>query len=56
MLHRGGQSRDTETEKLETRPDKYPRPGIIDPGTDTEWEFFKSSWESYKRATGLKGQ
>ena len=42
--------------KTDVRPDKFPRPEICDPATDTDWEYFKSSWDSYKRATGIKNQ
>ena len=48
----GGQ-RDTGSD---IRPDKFPRPQIDDPATDTDWEYFKASWESYKRATKVTGQ
>ena len=40
----------------EVKPDKFPRPEIADPATDTAWQYFLSSWESYKRATSLSGQ
>ena len=40
----------------EVKPDKFPRPEINDPATDTDWEYFLSSWQSYKRATHLTGQ
>ena len=38
------------------RPDKFPRPQIDDPTTDTDWEYFCASWDSYKRATKVTGQ
>ena len=38
------------------KPDKFPRPEISDPATDTDWQYFLSSWESYKRATKVTGQ
>ena len=40
----------------DVKPDKFPRPEIADPATDTDWQYFVSSWESYKRATNLTGQ
>ena len=40
----------------EVKPDKFPRPEISDPATDTDWQYFVSSWQSYKRATNLTGQ
>ena len=40
----------------DVKPDKFPRPEISDPATDTDWQYFVSSWESYKRATKLAGQ
>ena len=36
MVHRENQGREIEIEKPETHPDKYPRPEIMDPATDTE--------------------
>ena len=38
------------------KPDKFPRPEIADPATDTDWQYFQASWESYKRATKITGQ
>ena len=48
---RSGRERD-----IEIRPDKFPRPEISDPATDTDWQYFVASWEAYKRATRLPGQ
>ena len=35
-----------QNEVKEVRPDKFPRPEICDPATDTDWEYFLSSWKS----------
>ena len=40
----------------EVKPDKCPRPEISEPATDTDWQYFVSSWESFKRATKITGQ
>ena len=40
----------------EVKPDKFPRPEIADPATDTDWQYFQASWESYKRTTKITGQ
>ena len=59
MAHRfNSDNRDNRdrTEHSELKPDRFPRPEIEDPATDTEWDYFISSWEAYKRATGLKNQ
>ena len=40
----------------DVKPDRFPRPIIDEPATDTDWEYFVSSWESYKRATKVTGQ
>ena len=32
----------------DVKPDKFPRPEIADPATDTDWQYFISSWQSYK--------
>ena len=29
------------------KPDKFPRPEISDHATDTDWQYFLSSWELY---------
>ena len=49
----GGGQRGLESE---IKPDKFPRPQIDDPATDTDWEYFSASWDSYKRATKVTGQ
>ena len=49
----GGGSREAAGD---VKPDKFPRPEISDPATDTDWQYFVASWESYKRATKLTGQ
>jgi len=40
----------------DVKPDKFPRPEISDPATDTDWQYFTASWESYKRATKITDQ
>ena len=40
----------------ESRPEKFPRPEISDPASDTDWGYFLASWESYKRSTKITGQ
>ena len=40
----------------DVKPDKFPRPEIADPATDTDWQYFEASWASYKRATRISGQ
>ena len=40
----------------DVKPDKFPRPEIADPPTDTDWQYFEASWESYKRSTKIAGQ
>ena len=40
----------------DSKPDKFPRPEINEGASDTEWQYFLASWETYKRATKLKGQ
>ena len=40
----------------DVRADKFPRPEISDPATDTDWQYFIESWASYKRATKIAGQ
>ena len=52
----GGGGRGREAAAGEVKPDKFPRPEIADPATDTDWQYFEASWESYKRATKLTGQ
>ena len=49
----GGGAREAASE---VKPDKFPRPEIGDPATDTDWQYFEASWDSYKRATRLAGQ
>ena len=46
----------TKSEGVDSRPDRFPRPEISDPATDAEWSYFVESWNTYKRATKLKGQ
>ena len=50
------QGRGHSDNSSEIRPDKFPRPEIADPATDTDWQYFVASWESYKRATKVSGQ
>ena len=45
-----------ESGHCDVKPDKFPRPEIADPATDSDWGYFVASWESYKRATNLIGQ
>ena len=52
----GGAGREAHVAGGEVKPDKFPRPEISDPATDTDWQYFVASWESYKRATKLAGQ
>ena len=52
----GRNSSSIRQEGSESRPDKFPRPSITDPASDTEWQYFLESWETYKRATSLSGQ
>ena len=52
----GGAGREAHVAGGEVKPDKFPRPEISDPATDTDWQYFVSSWESYKRATKITGQ
>ena len=44
------------SDRGEVRADKFPRPEICDPATDTDWQYFEASWASYKRATKITGQ
>ena len=53
QLRHGGGGQNSE---VDIKPDKFPRPEISDPATDTDWQYFVASWESYKRATKLAGQ
>ena len=55
MVHKRNDEKN-KAEHADLKPDKFPRPEIADPATDTDWDYFISSWEAYKRATGLKGQ
>jgi len=55
MAHSGGAGR-VQSQGSDVKPDKFPRPEIDDPATDTDWQYFVSSWESYKRATKVTGQ
>ena len=45
-----------KADKNDTRPDRFPRPEIAEQASDTDWQFFIASWETYKRATQLSGQ
>jgi hypothetical protein len=49
----GGGAREAASD---VKPDKFPRPEISDPATDTDWQYFEASWASYKRATKISGQ
>ena len=49
-------STNTKTADTEPRPDRFPRPEISDPASDAEWNYFLESWNTYKRATNIKGQ
>ena len=40
----------------ESRPEKFPRPEICEPASDTDWGYFLASWQSYKRSTKIDGQ
>ena len=40
----------------DVKPDRFPRPEISDPATDTDWQYFEASWSSYRRATNISGQ
>ena len=52
----GGGHCEVHREVSEVKPDKFPRPEITDPATDTDWQYFEASWEAYKRATKVTGQ
>ena len=57
MVHGIGQGAHVaHIERSEVRADKFPRPEISDPATDTDWQYFEASWASYKRATKISGQ
>ena len=59
MAHPGNLSSRNNKNKEDTqdsRPDRFPRPEVTDPASDTEWNYFLSSWEAYKRATKISGQ
>ena len=57
MAHPGYSNRNrTKEDSSESRPDRFPRPEITDPASDTEWSYFLSSWEAYKCATRITGQ
>ena len=49
----GGGAREAASD---VKPDKFPRPEISDPATDTDWQYFEASWASYKRATRISDQ
>jgi hypothetical protein len=38
------------------KPDKLPRPHIGEGASQSDWMYFKSGWERYKRSTRLDGQ
>ena len=59
MVHsdlRGSRDTTVRADSSEAKPDRYPRPEITDPATETEWNYFMESWRTYKRATKLSGQ
>ena len=57
MAHPNGLSTiSSKADKCEAKPDRFPRPEINEQASDTEWQFFLASWETYKRATQLSGQ
>ena len=59
MVHEnlGGSGNQTRrAESNDARPDRFPRPEITDPATETEWNYFSESWKTYKGATNLYGQ
>ena len=57
MAHPNGMATiSTKTDKNEPKPDRFPRPEISEQASDTDWQFFLASWETYKRATHLSGQ
>ena len=59
MVHEnlGGSGNQTRrAESNDARPDRFPRPEITDPATETEWNYFSESWKTYKGATNLCGQ
>ena len=54
QIPRGSRGQNLE---IDIKPDKFPRPEISDPATDTDWQYFVvASWESYKGATKLNGK
>ena len=55
-IYLGGNRGTSRQENSDSRPDRFPRPVITDPTTDTEWQYFLEAWDTYKRATGLSGQ
>ena len=56
-ISKGMSSVNNKTDAVpESRPDRFPRPEIYDPASETEWSYFLESWDTYKRATSLKGQ
>ena len=52
----GGRNENSRHDINESRPDRYPRPTITDPASETEWQYFLEAWQTYKRATNLSGQ
>ena len=58
MVHGIGHSSFAQSDRGggDVRADKFPRPQICDPATDTDWQYFVESWSSYKRATKIVGQ
>ena len=56
-ISKGMSSVNNKTDAVpESRPDRFPRPEICDPASETEWSYFLESWNTYKRATSIKGQ
>ena len=45
-----------KSDHTDAKPDKFPRPEITDPASESDWSYFLASWESYKRSTNLRGQ
>ena len=46
----------SRNEQTDAKPDKFPRPEIADPASDSDWSYFIASFESYKRSTKLSSQ
>ena len=39
-----------------SKPDKLPRPQIGEGASQSDWMYFQSGWDRYKRSTCLDGQ